>query len=130
MDLVVVGIFIITFCNMLRVRIGKVWEYTIIFLLKQTEKIPTTTKKSTQNHPNEEACCGAHMSNYLPISNSPKCKRPPDAGDALRDAVAARLGSRRRRGGRDHQEAGEDYHKNRCHFRRSKFALVPFSLLF
>ena len=29
-DLVVVGIFIITFGNMLRIRIGKVWEYTII----------------------------------------------------------------------------------------------------
>ena len=46
-----VGIFIITFGNMLRIRIGKVWQYTIILLLKQTDKIPTTTKKSTQNQP-------------------------------------------------------------------------------
>ena len=54
-DLVVVGIFIITFGNMLRIRIGKVWEYIVIFLLKQSDENPTTTKKFTRYQPNEEA---------------------------------------------------------------------------
>ena len=41
---------------MLGVRIGQLCKSADILLLNQTEIIPTTTKKSTRNQPNEEAC--------------------------------------------------------------------------
>ena len=41
---------------MIRIRIGQVRKSADTLLLNQPDIIPTTTKKSTRNQPNEEAC--------------------------------------------------------------------------
>ena len=56
---------------MLGVRIGQVCKSADILLLNQTDIIPTTTKKSTRDQLNEEACILLYITSVM---NLPKAK--------------------------------------------------------
>ena len=62
---------------MLGVRIGQVCKSANILLLYQTDIIPTTTKKSTRNKPNEAACRGVRLLGTRNSSSTASNTRTP-----------------------------------------------------